>query len=64
MAQFVNPLIVNNFIDANIMDDIADGKDDAVNRIIEMNQNNEIEIHLPYSVQDELNHSNTPAHVG
>jgi predicted nucleic acid-binding protein len=63
MARFVNPLFVNNFIDANIMDDIADSEDDAVNRIVGMTRNDAVQILLSYSVQDELNHPNTPAHV-
>ena len=63
MKRFVNPLLVASFIDANILDDVADGEDESVNRLVEMNRNGEINIHLPWSVQSELDHPNTPAHV-
>ena len=29
MARFVNPLIRNNFVDANILDEVADGQNEA-----------------------------------
>ena len=36
MACFIDPLRVNNLIDANILDDVADGQDEAVNEIVRL----------------------------
>jgi hypothetical protein len=61
--RLINPLVVNNFIDANIMNAVADGEDEAVNAIVDMNRADEIILLLPWSVRSELNDANTPAHV-
>ena len=63
MARFIDPFCFNNLIDANILDDVADGEDAAVNEIVELGQSGEIMVLLPYSVQNELKNPRTPAHV-
>jgi len=63
MARFIDPLHFNNFVDANILDNVADGADAAVNEIVELAQSEKIRLLLPYSVQNELKNPNTPAHV-
>ena len=63
MTRFIDPLHFNNFIDANILDNVADGEDAAVNKIVDLAQSGEITLLLPYSVQNELKNPNTPAHV-
>ena len=63
MARFIDPLHFNNFVDANILDEVADGEDAAVNEIVRLAQSDAITLLLPYSVQDELRNPNTPNHV-
>ncbi len=63
MTRFIDPLCFNNFVDANILDDVADGEDPAVNEIVDLAQSGKITLLLPYSVQNELKNPNTPAHV-
>jgi predicted nucleic acid-binding protein len=63
MARFVDPFRVNNFIDANFFDDISDGENDSVKRIVEMADSGEIQVLLPHSVKSEIEHPNTPARV-
>ena len=54
MSRFIDPFCFNNFVDANILDDVADAEDAAVNEIVELAQSEEITLLLPYSVQNEL----------
>ena len=61
MARFVNPLDFPSFVDAMILDDVADGQNDAVAEIVRLSEANEISVRLPYSVKDELAHPSTPA---
>ncbi|MDA1101715.1 MAG: hypothetical protein O2967_22365 [Proteobacteria bacterium] len=42
MTRFIDPLCFNNFVDANILDDVADGEDAAVNEIVELAQSGKI----------------------
>ena len=63
MSRFIDPCCFNNFVDANILDDAADGEDAAVSEIVELAQSEEITLLLPYSVQSELKNPKTPAHV-
>ena len=63
MTRFIDPLYFNNFVDANILDEVADGEDIAVIEIVSLARAGEITLLLPYSVQNELKNSNTPAHV-
>ncbi len=63
MTRFIDPLCFNNFVDANILDDVADGQDTAVNEIVHLAKSGEIILLLPYSVQTELKSVNTPPHV-
>jgi len=63
MVRFIDPLRFNNFVDANILDDVADGQDTAVKEIVCLARSGEITVLLPYSVQNELRNPNTPAHV-
>lgn len=63
MTRFIDPFFSNNFADANILNDVADGEDAAINEIVELVQTAEITLLLPYSVQRELQSARTPAHV-
>lgn len=63
MARFIDPFASNIFVDANILDDVADGEDVAVNEIVRLENSCEITLFLPYSVQNELKNPSTPAHV-
>jgi predicted nucleic acid-binding protein len=63
MARFIDPFRVNNLVDANILDDAADGQDAAVREIVRLAETRQITLLLPYSVRNELSDPNTPAHV-
>jgi hypothetical protein len=63
MARFVDPFYVNNAIDANILDNVADGEDAAVAEIVRLSDEGEITLMLPYSVQAEIENPSTPDHV-
>ena len=63
MTRFIDPFCFNNFVDANILDDVADGQDAAVNEIVRLAERGEITLLLPYSVQTEIKNPSTPAHV-
>ena len=63
MARFINPFYFNNLIDGNILNDVADGQDDAVRDIVRLAEQGEISIILPYSVREEAKNSNSPEHV-
>ena len=64
MGRYVDPLVHNTMLDANLLDEVVSGMSAAVNRIIELDDSgDDINIVLPYSVRDELNHSATPAAV-
>jgi hypothetical protein len=63
MARFINPLIENILIDANIVNAVASGQDEAVNEIVRLCQASEVIVMLPHTVQKELDHPNTPLAV-
>ena len=63
MARFINPFYFNNLIDGNILNEVADGQDDAVGEIVRLAEQGEISIILPYSVREEAKHLNSPEHV-
>jgi len=63
MARFIDPLYTNNFLDANIFNEIAGGQESAVQEILHIYDENGISLILPYSVQAELEDPNTPAAV-
>jgi predicted nucleic acid-binding protein len=63
MAHFVNPLIGNHFVDANILNDIADDQNEAARQLMALSDSVEVNLLLPYSVQKEIDHPNTPDHV-
>lgn len=63
MARFIDPLCRNNFIDSNILDEVADGQVEAVQEIIRASDDGEITVLLPYSVCNEIKRPNTPAQV-
>lgn len=63
MAHWKNPFYCNNFVDANILNAVADGENEAVNDIIKLARNGDISFLLPYSVQDEIENPSTPPHV-
>jgi predicted nucleic acid-binding protein len=63
MARFIDPLYTNNFLDANIFNEIADGQQEAVQEILRIYDGEDITLLLPYSVQAELEDPNTPESV-
>lgn len=63
MARFIDPLFTNNFLDANIFDEIAEGQQEAVQEILRIHDDERITLLLPYSVQAELEDPNTPESV-
>lgn len=63
MARFIDPLYTNNFLDANIFDQVADGQNEAVQEILRIYDEENITLILPYSVQAELDDPNTPEAV-
>jgi predicted nucleic acid-binding protein len=63
MARFIDPLYTNNFLDANIFDEIADGQEAAVHEILRIYDDEHITLLLPYSVQAELEDPKTPEAV-
>lgn len=63
MVRFVNPFSVNISIDANILDEVADGEDESVSEIVCLHERGELVVMLPHSVLNELNNPHTPAHV-
>lgn len=63
MARFIDPLHSNNFLDANIFNEIADGQQEAVQEILRIYEGERITLLLPYSVQAELEDPNTPEAV-
>jgi predicted nucleic acid-binding protein len=62
MARFIDPFYTNNFLDANIFDEIAGGKE-AVLEILRIYDEESITLILPYSVQAELGDPSTPTAV-
>lgn len=63
MARFIDPLYHNNFIDSNILDEVVDGHEAAVQEIMRIADAGKITVLLPYSVCNEIKKPNTPAHV-
>ena len=63
MAHFINPLFVNNLIDANIVHQMAAGTWEPIKRILELYNANKIQLIIPHSVHTELLRSTTPAEV-
>ena len=63
MARFIDPLYHNNFVGSNILDEVADGQDAAVQEIMRVCEAGEITVLLPYSVCNEIKRPNTPTHV-
>jgi hypothetical protein len=62
MARFVDPLYTNNFLDANIFDEMV-GSQEAVRATLAFYDNDLISLILPYSVQLELEDPGTPSAV-
>ncbi len=63
MARFIDPLYTSSFLDANIFDEVAYGKNDAVQKILQIYDEDHINLLMAYSVQDELNDHKTPEGV-
>jgi predicted nucleic acid-binding protein len=61
----LKPYFGNNFIDANFFDRTGSAEDAAVDQILEWAEDFEqdLSLLLPYSVQAEIEHPNTPAEV-
>jgi len=63
MARFIDPFYTNNFLDANILNEVANGQSEAVQEILRMLDEEPIAFLLPYSVQNELKDPSTPEPV-
>jgi len=63
MARFIDPLHTNNFLDANIFNEVADGQNEAVEGILRVYNEDALTLLLPYSVQYELKDPSTPDSV-
>jgi hypothetical protein len=59
----LHPTLGNNFIDANTLDRSGEVADAAVERILAFVEDGEFTLLLPYSVQAEIAHPNTPPDV-
>jgi len=47
MAKRIDPRYFNNFIDANVLDRMGDGHDDAVDEMLSLYERSEITLLLP-----------------
>ena len=63
MARFIDPFYTNNFLDANILNEVANGQSEAVQEILRLLDEEPIAFLLPYSVQNELKDPSTPEPV-
>ena len=63
MPRRVDPRRYNNVIDANILDRLEDGYDDAVDAMMSLYESGEVLFQLPYSAKAEIDHPHTPARV-
>ncbi len=63
MAKRIDPRYFNNFIDANVLDRMGDGHDDAVDEMLSLYERSEITLLLPHSVKAEIEHPRTPPEV-
>lgn len=63
--EHLNPRFGNNFIDANFFDKTGTDEDAAVEQILKWADDfdGDLSLLLPYSVQAEIGHPNTPAEV-
>jgi predicted nucleic acid-binding protein len=59
----LHPTRGNNFIDANLLDRTGGPADDAVDRILTLAEHGKFTLLLPYSVQAEIAHPNTPPEI-
>jgi len=59
----LDPRFGNNLIDANVLDQTGGQEDSAVTEILRLNGELAFSLFLPYSVQAEIEHPNTPTHV-
>jgi hypothetical protein len=59
----LHPTLGNNFIDANALDHAGEPRGAAVDRILALAEEGEFTLLLPYSVQAEIAHQNTPPKV-
>ena len=63
MPRRVDPRYYNNVIDANILDRLEDGHDEAVDAMLALYRGNMVSFQLPYSVKAEIDHPHTPTEV-
>ena len=59
----IHPRFGNNFLDANALDSTGSPEDAAMEEILQRADAGEFTLLLPYSVQDEIAHPNTPTEV-
>lgn len=63
MGHVIDPRRTNNLIDANALHRTGGPQDAALDKILHHVANDELPLVLPYSVQNELKHPNTPQDV-
>ena len=59
----MSPYFSNSFVDANFFDKTDPVEDKAVDDILVLASNDEINLLIPYSVKYEIEHPNTPTDV-
>ena len=59
VARRIDPRCFNNLIDANVLDRLDDGHDQAVEEILALSERGEITLMLPHSVKAEIEHPHT-----
>jgi hypothetical protein len=60
MRSQPDPRRTENCIDAHVLDVKGTPEDAVVDEILELNRDRKISIMLPHTVQEEINHPNTP----
>ena len=59
----LNPCVGNNFIDANVLDGTGGSEDAAVDRILQLHEEQAFTLLLPFSVKAEIEHPGTPTEI-
>ncbi len=64
MAKRIDPRIHNSFVDANFWDNSGNSlEDDAMLQILDLAQQCEINLIIPFSVKEEIEHPRTPPEI-
>ena len=61
--KYINPWIVNSFLDSCAFDPKYAPEDDAANKIFEIHRNEQLGVQIAHSNRKEIDHPNTPKWV-